>query len=215
MQEQSFILQGKSFDYFDHPYNCTRVNERAVEVAVGLALAQQAGNPLVGAILEVGAVLPHYRPGWPCDGHTCIDLMEAYPGVIQADVLTWQPAGVFDLILCISTLDHLQNADEVYTALARMQGWLAPGGLMVVTLPYGQPQTVGGGEWLDRLLLDVLRFEATACWRMDKIDVYQHLWIDTDPYGHDGRAYNGLSRYANTVYLLLWGAVEKWWGNVT
>src|SRR4030095_16178990 len=117
----TFELSGRCFAYQVSDYNSTTICERAVEVPVGLALLAQAtdGECSVpyGTSLEVGAVLPHYRAGWPVDGHTVIDLHEEYPGVINADVLTWEPLHQFDLIISISTLDHLHDLEELIDAL--------------------------------------------------------------------------------------------------
>jgi SAM-dependent methyltransferase len=205
---ETFTLAGRTFPYQVSDYNGTRQNERAVEVPVGLFLLGQATNG-DASVLEVGAVLPHYRVGWPDDGHTVIDLHEEYPGVTNADVLTWQPGNQFDLIICISTLDHLHDMEELVDALRGLRRWLAPGGLLFVTLPYGQPAWVGGGPWVDRFVLG--ENDAAACWRMDKTDPVRHLWEQIE----DDRpplAYNGQSPAANTVYMLLWGDVGRWWG---
>jgi SAM-dependent methyltransferase len=172
----------------------------------------------------VGAVLPHYRAGWPHDAHTVIDLHEEYPGVINADVLTWEPSlhiapaastlaqrsgGYYDLIISISTLDHLHDLEELIDALRRLRRWLEPDGLLFITLPFGQPAWVGGGEWIDRFVLG--ENDATTVWRMDKIDPLDHLWEQVDDLTTPPLAYHGPSLFANTVYMLLWGDVKGWW----
>lgn len=205
----TFELAGKSFEYAVSDYNSTRVSERAVEVPVGLALLDQGRNSRSTSVLEVGAVLPHYRAGWPADGHTVIDLHEEYPGVINADVLTWEPPHQFDLIISISTLDHLHDLEKLIDALRRLRRWLEPGGLLFVTLPFGQPSWVGGGEWVDRFVLG--ENDAKVVWRMDKIDPLDHLWEQVQDMTLPPLAYHGLSLFANTVYMLLWGDVAGWW----
>src|SRR3982751_4196619 len=97
---ETFELSGRKLAYARSEYNSTPICERAVEVPVGLALLGQATDG-DASVLEVGAVLPHYRAGWPDDAHTVIDLHEEFAGVINADVLTWEPPHVFDLILSI------------------------------------------------------------------------------------------------------------------
>jgi SAM-dependent methyltransferase len=208
-----FELSGRCFDYQVSDYNSTTICERAVEVPVGLALLAQATDGEC-AVLEVGAVLPHYRAGWPVDGHTVIDLHEEYPGVTNADVLTWEPSGLsrreqYDLIISISTLDHLHNLEELIDALRRLRRWLAPGGLLFITLPFGQPAWVGGGEWIDRFVLG--ENDATTVWRMDKYDPLNHLWAQVHDMTIPPSAYHGPSLFANTVYMLLWGDVGRWW----
>jgi SAM-dependent methyltransferase len=203
----TFELAGRCFTYQVSDYNSTTICERAVEVPVGLALLGQATDG-EASVLEVGAVLPHYRAGWPADAHTVIDLHEEYPGVINADVLTWEPNNSFDLIISISTLDHLHDLEELIDALRRLRRWLAPGGLLFITLPFGQPAWVGGGEWIDRFVLG--ENDATTVWRMDKIDPLDHLWEQAD-LDDAPLAYHGPSLFANTVHMLLWGNVEGWW----
>lgn len=205
-----FTLAGRSLPYADSDYNCTRVNERAVEVPVALALLCHARG-FGGSILEVGAVLPHYRAGWPCDGHVCVDLFEPYPNVINADVLTWEPLGAqqFDLVICISTLDHLRDEQEFCVALERLKAWRKPDGLLFVTLPYGQPAWIGGGKWLEQLM-DSRALQADVTWRMDKSRPLAHGWEQVN-IDQPQRAYNHPTAYANTVYMYLWGEVEQWW----
>jgi len=204
-----FVVNGRSFEYADSDYNCTRQNERAVEVPIAMALLCHA-RAFDGAILEVGAVLPHYRPGWPSDGHICVDLFEPYPGVINADVLTWQPSQLFDLIICISTLDHLRDEDEFCTALERMRAWRKRDGLLLVTLPYGQPAWIGGGKWLEQMI-DSEAIGSDVTWRMDKVDPLHHGWEQICDEQAPRRAYNHPTAYANTVYMYIWGEVDAWW----
>lgn len=189
-----FCFQGREYAYLDHAYNGTRINERAVEVPIALYLLSKAKHAL-----EVGAVLPHYLADWPRDAHEVIDLHERYPGVINADVLTYEAQGKYDLILCISTLDHLHNAAQVRGAVARMKSWLCEDGLLFVTLPHGQPSEVGGGPWLDQLVQSGALYMEIC--RMDKIDAEQHMWAERALTAAP-LAYHGPSSFANTVYFL-------------
>lgn len=60
---------------------------------------------------------------------------------VWADVT--DPAYVFtaDLIVCSQTLEHIEAAD---VALANMVSWLAPGGVLVLTVPDGARDTFAG-----------------------------------------------------------------------
>src|SRR3990167_3580677 len=176
MIQSDFILQGKRYEYLDHTYNCTRQNERTVEVPPGLFLCQVKRN-----VLEIGCVLPHYLPDWPTHGHEVIDLHEDFPGVINADVLTYEPSRQYDLIISISTLEHLGTVCRFQQALDRMQSWLFLNGLLFVTIPHGAAQyrqdcTPG--------LDPYVRMGHTGCQvlRLDKIDPANHLWRETPLY---------------------------------
>jgi len=204
----SFILHGQELAYVDEAYNTTRINERTVEVAVAKHLMAKAET-----VLEVGCVMPHYLPGLPNANHVVVDLYEEFPGVINADVLTYQTEARYDLVLAISTLDHLNSPHEVLQALSAMRKWRKLGGLLLVTLPFDQPFFVGGGPWLDALLVSKFQMGASALWRMDKVDPAQHLWEEVSifPVHPAGRGYNQASAFANTVYFLMFGDVERWW----
>lgn len=192
----AFRWCGLAYPYFHGAYNNTRISERAVEVSIAMSLLNQSVYTL-----EVGAVLPHYLPGWPSGRHTVIDLHEVFPGVVNEDVLTFEPDIRYDCIICISTLDHLNNAHEVKTAVTNMKSWLHRGGDLFITLPAGQPPEVGGGEWLDELVLSG-QLEMTLT-RMDKTNAAGHGWeqVDTEC---PPLAYNGETPFANTLYLLEW-----------
>lgn len=192
----TFSWCGKIYPYLSATYGTTRMTERAVEVPIALSLLNEAVN-----VLEIGAVLPHYLPCWPNPAHTVIDLYEVYPGVVNADVLTYEPDGYFDLIICISTLDHLNNAKEVRTAVNNMKSWLRKDGLLFITIPANQPPSVGGGAWLDSLVLDGV-FDMNLT-RMDKVSPHNHGWQQVDTHG-GGKAYGDPTSFANTLYLLEW-----------
>lgn len=120
--------------YFDHPYNSTARNERAVELPVAFAwLDCQTGQGL-----EVGNVTSHYRP----PTHRVVDLYEQAPGVDNVDL--FDVTGPFDWVLSISTIEHVRwdvaetrDAVGAVAALTRLRSLMAPGGRMLVTVPFG------------------------------------------------------------------------------
>lgn len=172
------------FNYKVHVYNTPRINERAVEVPVAVKMLEELPKAL-----EVGAVLPHYM----MHKHEVIDLYEEFPGVINADVLTYQPRNPnYDLVFSVSTLDHLLGADQFYVALARMKSWLAPNGFLFFTLPYGQK------PWVD----EVIKADdfGTEVVRFDKVEPGSHGWGRVEP-SETPRLYNGETKWANSVYL--------------
>lgn len=124
----SFEWDGKTLYYFDHPYNHTRLNMRRVEIPVARwYIAQALGAPRAPRILEVGNVLSHYGPvSWPV-----LDLREK--GCINRDVMTWKPTKPVDLLVSISTVEHVRARPSM--VLMRLRSFLAPGGLAVVTVP--------------------------------------------------------------------------------
>ena len=183
----TFRLGGLTLPYIHHPYNYTSNNERAVEVAVGLYLLSKANRAL-----EVGAVLPHYLPKWPKGAHEVIDLYEKCPGVTNADVLSYIPRGQYDLVLSISTLEHLHRAADIEMAITRMKSWLKDGGMLFVTIPHGYRSEVDELVYSGKLAMDVAR--------MDKMDTERNLWEER-PLSDAPKSYGWPTRNAHTVYL--------------
>lgn len=134
-RHRTFELGGRRHPYFAHWYNTTYDNERAVEVS--LALAALADAP--GArVLEVGNVLSHYVDA----SHDVLDLFEKGQHVIHQDVAVFRPTQPYDLIISISTLEHVGCDDEprpgkILEAMQNLRACLRPGGRLLVTMPVG------------------------------------------------------------------------------
>jgi len=134
--ERTFTFDGEALPYLYHRYNNTWMNERAVEVPIARRAIQQRGD---GTVLEIGNVLSHY--GAP--QHEVVDKYEAGPGVRNIDVLDLEPERRWDLILSISTLEHVGVDDAPHDpgrgaiAAELLASRLAPGGELLLTVPVG------------------------------------------------------------------------------
>ncbi|UCC12756.1 MAG: hypothetical protein JSW02_04310, partial [candidate division WOR-3 bacterium] len=103
-------------------------------------------------ILEFGNVLSHY---YKVD-HDILDKYEKAYGVMNEDVVDFRPQKRYDLIVSISTIEHVgwdehvahpgRDPSKIHRALSALQKCLVPGGYMVFTIPFGQNQ------YLDSLL---------------------------------------------------------------
>jgi hypothetical protein len=135
-----FTWWDADLEAFDHPYNTTIENERAVEIAIAQRWATALPEPDEDAPggLEVGNVLAHYD-GFP--DRRIIDLYEEALGVENLDVL--DVTGGYDWIVAISTLEHVRwdhrpfDASGAIRALHHLRRLLHPGGRMLVTVPGG------------------------------------------------------------------------------
>lgn len=134
-----FTFAGHEFAYFDHPYNTTLDNERCVEVPIA---RWYAAGYAARSTLEVGNVLSHYGPV----AHTIVDKHEQADGVLNVDIVDYVPRGTFDLILSISTFEHIgydsddqskDSAGKILQAIEVCRHLLNPSGLMVITVPLG------------------------------------------------------------------------------
>ena len=142
---RTFSFQGKNYHYFIHHYNPTWRNERTVEVPIVWSMVKKCNGK---KILEVGNVLSHYLPV----SHNVLDKYEKSPGVLNEDVVDYKPAEKYDLIVSISTLEHVgfdeknKEPDKIRGAIENLKKCLSDGGKIAVTLP------VGYNPELDRLI---------------------------------------------------------------
>ena len=140
---KTFAFRGASYRYFGHVYNHTWKNERAVEIPVATRLLRTAiasGQ----RVLEVGNVLSHYMPV----GHEVIDKYESAPGVLNQDIVEFRPDVRYDLVLSVSTLEHVGQDEtparpgKAIEAVHHIVSLLAHGGSAFVTIPVGHNRTL-------------------------------------------------------------------------
>jgi len=125
-----FKFNGKSYKYLKHKYNQTWTNERTVEIPVTLDQIKGYKN-----ILEVGNVLNHYKKF----KHDVVDLYEKEKGVINEDIREFKTNKKYDLIVSVSTIEHIGDGEEGFLkAFQNMKSLLTPTGEVFITLPIGQ-----------------------------------------------------------------------------
>lgn len=131
-----FQFRGREYRYFFSKYNTTAINERCIEVPI---IRQELLSNRGKRILEVGNVLSHYFP----TSHDIVDKYERGTGVINEDICTYAPGKTFDLIISISTLEHVgydespRQPEAVLRAMENIRALLAPGGQAWITFPAG------------------------------------------------------------------------------
>ena len=138
LPRRTFPFRGKQLELFYHRYNITWANERVVEVPVGRALIAEFGG---SNVLEIGNVLGHYGK----IDHQVVDKFERSAGVINEDVTTWTPPKKYDLIVSISTFEHIGFDDDdldptgskILKAINNCRTWLKPNGRLVITAAPG------------------------------------------------------------------------------
>ncbi len=158
LREREVEFRGDSIPLVYARHNVTWANERCVELALARQFLRRAPAERV---LEVGNVTPYYFGG----GHTVVDKYE--PGTLQVDIVDFKSDRRFDLILSISTFEHIAFdeaggpegaggpeeaggleeaggpegpaavAAKIRAALERCLALLAPGGTFAITVPMG------------------------------------------------------------------------------
>lgn len=161
-KQETFKIAGKEYYYHYGLYNATWRNERAVEVPIVKDLLWQWRGM---RILEVGNVTGHY---FRCS-HDILDRYERGTGILREDIVNFSPLVKYDLIVSISTLEHIgwdetpRQPEKLLKALDSLRrNVLQPRGKMLVTLPLGH------NNYLDGLLeKGKLPFDSIHCLQRD------------------------------------------------
>lgn len=132
----TFSLNGHTYQYFCHRYNAAWRNERTIEVPI---IWHEVKTHQDKQILELGNVLAHYYP----IKHTVVDKYEKAKGVINQDIIDYTPKSKYDLIVSISTLEHVgydeptQDPKKILKTIGILKRFLAKDGKAVMTFPVG------------------------------------------------------------------------------
>lgn len=139
-RQTKFRLAGSEYDYGPLFLN----GERIVEIPVALDFVAKHIGPET-KWLEVGNVLSQYR----VPAHETIDKYERVNGVGNVDVLDFSPRDQYDVIVSISTLEHVgwDEAEQDATKARRasehiFRDCLRPGGRLLVSMPLGYNPSV-------------------------------------------------------------------------
>lgn len=189
---RTFLFNGKSYHYFHHSYNTTWRTERAVEIPIIWDIVKKRSS---AKILEVGNVLSHYFPVH----HDILDKYEQAPGVFNQDVVDFRPEKKYDLIISISTLEHvgwdeeLKDPDKALRAIENLKRCAAPGANIIVTLPLGQ------NPELDKLLEEnKIPFIKRFCLKRLSAD---NVWVQVEWKDIQGSKNNFPFRAANGLVI--------------
>jgi len=191
---RSFVWNGELLPQFHHGYNSTWENERAVEIPIVKREVDQ--TPAGERVLEIGCVLPHYFDVT----HRVVDKYEPGRGVENVDILDFRDPDRFDLVVSISTLEHVgrdeEGGDDQLTVRAIehvASKLLRPGGRFVATVP------IGYNGALDRWLRDhPPEFAVTYLRRVDR----RNNWAVCEPTEALASRYGWPYRAANAVAVL-------------
>jgi len=138
LAKSKFIFDDRSLELFYHNYNMTWANERSVEIPI---IRDFLNNYQSENVLEIGNVLSHYGDV----NHTILDKFETGKGIINEDILDYTSSDKFELIVSISTFEHIGFDDEIdgdsgvkiLHAIDISRKLLTENGRLVLTLPLG------------------------------------------------------------------------------
>ncbi len=131
-----FSFMGTEYRYLNRGYKLTWLTERGVEIPIVLGYLEAHRGE---RILEVGNVLNHYSKL----EHEVLDKYEVAPGVLNQDLVEFDPGKKYDLIVSVSTVEHIgfdediAEPGKISKAMNRLVDLLAPWGEAVITVPLG------------------------------------------------------------------------------
>lgn len=160
---KTFYFNDEEYTYFKHPYNTTERNERCVEVPIVWKIVRQFQNK---KILEVGNVLSHYFDV----SYEIIDKCEEAKGVKNIDINDFKPEEKYDLIICVSTLEHVsENKKKLIDTFNHLKNMLEIRGKLIITFPIGQNKSLDNllkeGRFLPIDVFYMKRFELYESWK--------------------------------------------------
>jgi SAM-dependent methyltransferase len=167
LKQEQFQFKGEWYDYFYHKHHTTWKNERSVEIPI---IQRYVKSHEGKNILELGNVLSLYFPV----SYDIVDKYEEAKGVINEDVVDFKPEKKYDLIISISTLEHIgfdeeiKDSTKIQKAIKHLRTLLAPRGKIIVSVPLGyNPE-------MDKLLRDGKTFTKLYYFKRTAID----RWVE-------------------------------------
>ncbi|MGA8153340.1 MAG: hypothetical protein WB952_20485 [Terriglobales bacterium] len=188
---RTFVFEGRDLRYFYHRYNNTASNERTIEIPIVEQFLRPHQN-----VLEVGNVLNHYHP-FP---HDVVDKYEVAAGVANCDVVEYSASKRYDLVISISTIEHVgwdeptREPDKPIRAISALTSFMAQDATMVITVPGGY------NPFLDEFL------ESGSC-KPRRHHRYQRMswlnqWREVENFS-PGVRYRHPYPFANTLHVLI------------
>jgi hypothetical protein len=209
---EGFRFHGNTYRYLFHPYLTTWRNERAAIIPIIWDIVKKSREQ-EKRILEVGNVLSYY---FKVD-HDILDKYEIMDGVINEDIVDFNPPKRYDVIISIFTLSSVgwyedieadragtnssgvshKDPNKVLRAINNLNRLLAPGGQIVVV------HDLGYNPAMDKLLKSgELRFDKH--YYLKRISGYR--WKEVDGLDLNEVKYDRTTPSANEVLV---GVINK------
>lgn len=191
---ETFTFLGHTYRYFTALYNATYTNERSVEIPITMSRVDACRGK---RILEVGNVLSHYFV-FP---HVIVDKYESAVGVINEDIVDYRSDQKFDLIISISTLEHVgwhespRDDTKIPKVLENLKKLAKPGGQIMITVPIGQ----------NPVLDDLVRkrsIEFDKQYYMKRVS-RSNIWTETSEEEAYCSKYGSTYQYANAIMIAI------------
>lgn len=144
--DSEFILNGKRYALFEHPYNCGYKHARMTERSVELSLAREYIDSCNGTIVEIGAVTPYYF--FNNKIAEIIDPTDIHKRVTRKSIFDCDLNG--KNVLSISTVEHIGTSDygmhETENTVDAIEKILREADTCLITAPSGYNKLLD--EWV-------------------------------------------------------------------
>ena len=190
-QKVRFQFKAKTYENFWHPYNTTWRNERSVEIPVILDFLAQYSPT---STLEIGNVLSHYIK----TPHMVVDKYEKRKKVIALDIVDYHPERKFDLIISISTIEHIgwdespPQKGKHLKAIKQIRSLLNQRGLLIITAPLGHNTDLDNDLFSRKLGFDEYIFYKRT---------EPEKWVEVSPEKAKNAKYNDPFRGASAFWF--------------
>ena len=157
LNKNTVYFGGEDLPLLFHVYNHTWLNERMIEVPIFKCILEKC--QVSARILEVGNVMSHYFNVT----HDVVDKYERGKGIINEDIVKFNTKDKYDLIISISTLEHIghdegpvKEPEKIFKAIDVLKSVCAKSGEIYISIP------VGENHYLDQYLRnDEINLERT------------------------------------------------------
>lgn len=194
---KTFKFKRKKYKYYFQWKNMTWMGERVIELPIIWNLLKKYKNK---QILEVGNVLSQYGPV----KHEILDKYEKAPGVINKDIMDYKPKNKYDLIISISTMEHVgydepvKDPEKVINAMKKLKNMLKKDGKLVITIP------INYNPKLDEYIKNKTIQFNEKYWL--KRNTKNNQWTETNEQEGLNTKYHNKYPYANSLFI---GVIKK------
>lgn len=188
-----FAIGGMKLRYFINRYNAVR-SERVVEIPFAL---NQLGEESQSGILEVGNVLSHYRNV----SYDIVDKYEVGKGIINIDILDYNPGRKYRKIISISTVEHIgfdepvREKGKAEKAITKIYDLLEANGTAIITVPLAYNPEIDD-------IIKNKKIEFHKAYFMKRVGLF-NLWKETTLDGALTRKHGSRYMHTNAIALLV------------
>lgn len=185
---RSFSFGDSVYDYATFPRNEVYTSERTIELPI---IEEEVKKYPSLCVLEIGNVLKQYYPWMK---HSVVDKYETAEGVINTDIMEFGHERYYDLVVSISTVEHIGFDEPVHDstkAIRAIEKIRSLGKRCIITFPMGH------NPYLDKAVPKL-----NCKMRMMKRISEDNRWVEVPVEFSSEKKYNAPFKYGNWVLIM-------------